>query len=673
MRKLSPSEWHKISSDQWILNTIEFGYEIEFCSKPIQRFLVKEISFSVEEADIVSLEVQKLLDKGAINRAVPRVDQFISNIFLVPKKDGSKRPVINLRQLNDHVSYYHFKQENLVSVCDLIQKNDYLCSIDLTDAYFSIGIHESCRHFLRFTWKGELFEFKVLAFGLASAPRVFTKVLKPVYAFFRQHGIRCIYYIDDSLNMNQDVDVCRRNTEDMVTKLENLGFSINFKKSVLVPAKRIVFFGLILDSELFRVFLTPEKLEKIISFGNFILKKDKITIRALSSFIGLIVHACYGVAVGRLHYRTLEREKVLALQLNAKNFDADITLSCDSKAEIQWWVQNLNVVNGKPIRPQAIDCWIETDASLLGWGTKYDDKCTGGRWSIEESFNHINYLELLAIWFSLKSFFDKESNLHIGIKSDSVTAIAFVNDQGGMSSSLLNKLAIDIWNWCFKRNLFITAQFIPGIENVSADKMSRNFSDSKEWQLKPDIFIRICNHFCIKPDIDLFASRLNHQLPVFVSWSYDPQASNTDAFTIPWSLYKPYIFPPYNLIGKIVQKILCDKVDRALLVVPFWPTQNWFPLLMSILISLPARIPQYRDLLKMPHSGELHPLHSKMHLIGCVVSGRDLLISEFRESLQMLSPSHGGQELSNNTNWHGKNTLFGVIRGKKIPFVRLKR
>ena len=87
------------------------------------------------------------------------------------------------------------------------------------------------------------YEFQVLCFGLASAPRVFTKVLKPVYAFFCKLGIRCIYYIDDSLNMEQDFDKCKDNTNIMVQKLDDLGYRINRKKSVLIPTKCIVFFN----------------------------------------------------------------------------------------------------------------------------------------------------------------------------------------------------------------------------------------------------------------------------------------------------------------------------------------------------------------------------------------------------------------------------------------------
>ena len=111
-----------------------------------------------------------------------------------------------------------------------------------------------------------------------------------------------------------------------------------------------------------------------------------------------------------------------------------------------------------------------------------------------------------------------------------------------------------MWNWCFKRNLIISAQYIPGIENVYADSLSRKFSDSTEWMLKSEIFERICDQF-FKPDIDLFASRLNKQLNKFVSWNFDPEAYHVDAFTMSWSMFRPYIFPPFKFIVRIINKI----------------------------------------------------------------------------------------------------------------------
>lgn len=672
MRKLNFYEWVRITNDQWVLDTVLNGYQIEFSVFPRFSSFMNEIKFSPNEAEIVSQEIDKLLFKGAIKKVDPVQGQFISNLFLVPKKDGSLRPVINLKNLNLFVDYQHFKQENLSFVFDIIQKDDFLTSIDLTDAYFSISIHDDFKKFLRFTWKGDILEFQVLSFGLACAPRVFTKILKPVFAFFRKFGIRCVFYIDDSLHMNQNFVDCQKETDFMVNKIDDLGFRVNRKKSVLSPTKRIIFFGLIIDTEVFKVFLTDEKIERIISLGTLILKQRNITIRCLSSFIGLIVHAFYAITLGPLHYRNLERNKNDELVCSNGDYDSNMLVSEYSVREITWWIDNVKLQNGKLIRPNPIDCWIDTDASLKGWGCRYEKFMIGGRWSVEEATHHINFLELLAIFLSLKAFFKDKRSLHIGIHSDNAVSVAYINDMGGMASLELDNLALEIWSWCTDRDLFLTAQYIPGSENFDADHMSRNFSDSTEWKLKTEIFDRLCAHF-FNPDVDLFASRLNFQLPRFASWSFDPLASFTDAFTFSWSTLQPYIFPPFSLLGRILSKIMNDEVEKAILVVPFWPTQNWFPSLANSLISLPVRLPRHSDLLQQPHSGEPHPLQRTLNLIGCCVSGRLSLVREFQRHLQMSSLAHGEPQLSDSINIRGGSMYFGAVSERLIPFVRLKR
>ena len=168
-------------------------------------------------------------------------------------------------------------------------------------------------------------------------------------------------------------------------------------------------------------------------------------------------------------------------------------------------------MNEKSIRKGPIDFFIETDASKNGWGACFNGKFAGGRWSSLESTNHINFLELFAIFLALKSFFSSNTMYHhIGIKSDNSSAVAYINNMGGMTSQFMDQLAIDIWNWCTDHHLFISAQYLPGVLNSNADFMSRVFSDNCERALKRGIFIRICNHFYI-PDIDLFASRLNNK------------------------------------------------------------------------------------------------------------------------------------------------------------------
>lgn len=116
----------------------------------------------------------------------------------------------------------------------------------------------------------------------------------------------------------------------------------------------------------------------------------------------------------------------------------------------------------------------------------------------------------------------------------SVSAISYVNNMGGMESISMNQLAKEIWQWCIKRDIFVSASFIPGTLNIHADYSSRNFSDSTEWMLKRKIFLRLCKQ-CFHPDVDLFASRLNCQVESFVSWFPHPGTWRYDAFSFCWS------------------------------------------------------------------------------------------------------------------------------------------
>ena len=664
--------WQKYTKDPWLLNTVS-GYEIEFCEKPFQLKIPQQINFSAEQKSIVNQEIEELLNKGAIEFSQWEQDQFISNIFVVPKSNGKYRPIINLKSLNSFVQYEHFKQETFNIVLDLIQENDFFTSIDLQDAYFAVPIHKDYRKFLKFSWNGQLFSFSCLPFGLSSAPKIFTKILRPIYAWFRQHCIRCSYYIDDSLNMDQNSQKCSENTHTMVSVLESLGFTINKKKSVLVPVQTIIFFGFVVDSVQFMVFLTKEKVQKIIDFANFLLDTSSLTVRQLASFIGLIINTFFAVLEAPLHYRNLERDKILGLKVGG-NFDTTITLSDQAKQELLWWKINVQQKNGKRIRPCKIEFVCKTDASSFGWGS-YDvdsGKEANGRWNQHEKQFSINYLELLAIFYALQSLYSSLRKRHIEIQSDNVSAVSYINDMGGMNSRKMDLLAHNIWDWCVSKDIFISAIHVPGLSNVRADFLSRHFSDSTEWGLKRQIFERICKQYFL-PDIDLFASRLNKQINTFVSWFPEPGAYKNDAFSFSWNGLSPYIFAPFNMIGKVVNKIIQDEVERAILIAPLWRSQAWFPLLLENLISYPIRLPCHRDLLTLPHNKDrVHPLAKKLKMVAVMLSGNSLKVKAFQNQLLRLSSTHGGKEQENNTVWPGTNGIYGVLLGVSIPLVRLK-
>ena len=180
----------------------------------------------------ISEEIVELLSKGAIEEIQPGPQSFISQIFLVEKKDGGFHPVINLKRLNHHVRTEHFKMEGLCILPSLIQQDDWMVKLDLKDAYLQVPIHPSQHHLLQFQWQRKTYQFKYLPFGLSTAPQVFTKLLKPVVGFLLQMGIQLIIYLDDILILHQAKDQLELLVPQVCQLFEALGPLRNKKKSM---------------------------------------------------------------------------------------------------------------------------------------------------------------------------------------------------------------------------------------------------------------------------------------------------------------------------------------------------------------------------------------------------------------------------------------------------------
>lgn len=192
------TNWTEVTSDQTLLRMIGSGYKLHFESNPCNFCSRSEISFNIHEEQIIDALLEKFLTKKVIEVTNHVVGEVISHIFIRPKSDGSYRLILNLRNLNEHIEYIHFKMETLQSVLRLVRLNCFFAKIDLKDAYYSVPIAEESRKYLRFTWKGVLYQYTSLANGLCSAPRIWTKLMKPVFSTLRKQSHINSIYIDDA-------------------------------------------------------------------------------------------------------------------------------------------------------------------------------------------------------------------------------------------------------------------------------------------------------------------------------------------------------------------------------------------------------------------------------------------------------------------------------------------
>ena len=179
---------------------------------------------------------------------------------------------------------------------------------------------------------------------------------------------------------------------------------------------------------------------------------------------------------------------------------------------------------------------------------------------------------------ALQSFAREKANIHVTLMMDNTTAVTCVSKMGTSHSVQCNAVTKEIWQLGIKRNIWLSAAYIPGKTNIEADEESRRENQDTEWLLNPDILSDALDRLDVKPEIDLFASRLNRQFPRYVSYKPDLDAEAVNAFTMSWSDVTFCAFPPFCIIPSVLQKIIKDRA-RGILVVPDWPSQPWYPIL----------------------------------------------------------------------------------------------
>ena len=139
-----------------------------------------------------------MLAKGAIEQSSGGAG-FYSSIFVFPKCTGGLQPILNLKHFNHYMHIPSFKMPTIRHVWQLIQHGDYAFSIDLQDAYLHIPIVKHHHHFLQFVWHNVPYQWKVLPFGLATAPQVLTALTVLILFLCHSKDFHIVIYLDNIL------------------------------------------------------------------------------------------------------------------------------------------------------------------------------------------------------------------------------------------------------------------------------------------------------------------------------------------------------------------------------------------------------------------------------------------------------------------------------------------
>lgn len=284
--------------------------------------------------------------------------------------------------------------------------------------------------------------------------------------------------------------------------------------------KRCTYLGFVIDTEKYTVELTEEKRQKLHQEVSCFIQRPSCQIRDFAQLIGSLVATCPGVPYGLLYWKELERQKSLALFGTNHDYDEYMLVTDEVRTDLGWWKKAvLNYSN--PIKTRRFSTEIFTDASTIGWKASSEGISTGGFWFPKERKEHINFLELSAVFLALKSFANQQRDCEILLRVDNTTAISYKNKMGGVRIPKFNKLAKQICQ-CESRRLWIEASYIASKDNKEADRESRINNIDTEWEmLAEDAYCQITSELGI-PQVDLFASRINKKCDRYCSWDRDP-------------------------------------------------------------------------------------------------------------------------------------------------------
>ncbi len=640
--------WESITDSEWVLSIVKNGYFIELMHPPpltgVRRTSMKPDTRAVMDGEVVDLQ-----EKGAVV-PVPSGQEgsgFYSTYFSVPKKDGGSRPILNLKPFNKAVNKKEkFKMETLPSIAQTLEQGCWMVSVDLKDAYFHVSIHPSHRQFLRFVWSGVHLQYVTLPFGLTSAPKVFTKTLSPVVMALRALGVKVYAYLDDLLIVGSSVEEVSHSLFLTIQYLTRAGFVLNIKKSDLKPTQSLIYLGTSFRSDLGKIVLPEARQQALVTAATAAQRVGSyFTARTWQVLMGHMAAAMATVRNALFYMRPLQwfYNKEMVNHSDEKGHRDMTHLIMSTRVllpTLQWWSNLDNLNQGMPFAQAPPSATVTTDASLEGWGGHV--KVNGSEeipmfsdvWTEQESQLSINFLELLAIRLTLELMTSDLQGRHVLVECDNTTAVSYVKRQGGVRSWRLYQESRLLHQWAFKHNVLFTAVHRRGIHNQLADFLSRNRPDPLEWSIHEGLLRRV---FALwgTPLIDVFASPQNHRLPLWYSTQPHPQSLGTNSLSHSWLGFKIYAFPPLNLIQRTLLKIKSERVEEAIVILPFWPGRLWYNLLTTMAVTQPIMFPLRKDLLsqKLADVGTVyHPRLRTLHLTAWKLTGASGSGEGFRDA-----------------------------------------
>ena len=572
--------WRDIGTNSEILHVIEHGYSIPFISVPPAVHLSNNRS-ALAHSDFVVSEIFNLISTGRVMEVFEK--PAVINPLTVSVEPTKKRLILDCRHINKYIFKEHVKFDDWKVMLDYVRKGGYMFKFDIKQGYHHIEINSEHTTFLGFSWVIDgverYFVYLVLAFGISSAPRIFTKVMRCLIKYWRSRAIKIACYIDDGAGFEEDKGLASWKSDFVRESLLRSGFVANIPKSVWDPVQSLVWLGFQIDLVDFSLRVTDRRAGELLALiDGILLGMPYTTARRLSSLAGTIISTNLVLGdITRLKtrhlYRVIESAQTWDGRLRVNNFSLI--------QEIIFWKFNFGRYNKRFLSDYEVPfLLVASDASDTGIAAHVvpseGRKVAYRNLSVEEEATGSTERELLAVVNGITGLRDLLKGRHVIWQTDNYAASIIVG--AGSAKPHLHELAEKLYNLCEEYRVVLRARWIPREWNEEADALSKAY-DYDDWVVSSEAFGRISDRW--GPfTIDRFASAKNSKLRRFNSKFYCEETEHVDALSISWAGENNYVVPPVTLVSRVLMHMRSSACN-GLIFVPRWPSAAFWPFLVD--------------------------------------------------------------------------------------------
>lgn len=656
----------------WIQNKVWFKKKehiIDRSARNASAVIPGSKGFDEDKFAFLDGKIEELLKCSAIEELPEGVlPDVLTRLSLAPKPGGGKDPwriIMDMRPENDRHYSKVVRMEHLAHFPSVFASELLLFSLDLKSAYFSVSVDERLARTMGFEWRGKYYKFKCLPFGFKLAPYVFVKIGRQVVKKWRDQGpgnwksrfvewtgehsghagVPCMLYIDDSAGGHRDFgfSVWMRNA--MMLELEQLGFSLSAKGSLL-PFPQLEFLGMLahLASPTPSWFLPERKAKVLVALAEDLVRSHaegkQVLCRMAAKCVGKLVSASRAVPISKILFREINACIYASKQ---PDWGGYIDLSDGAITDLLWIVKCFMRWNGEcsPIWLQSmvetVDCALVQDAGprAIGFSVRGVEGITtvdapmglpteGGKSTelaqamqevanrqlhsfestsgtieltdLEADMHHV-HKELLGVLLAITSRRWELKDKRVCVLVDATTSVAYITNWGGPSMTC-NRLVRKIWGLCATFNIrIVQVSHVAGSVMITSgvDALSRPFRFARgkeagrdDWRLVASCFAQLQDLLGVVFTVDRMATRANKRCKQFCSnSSVDPECFGDSAFSVDWRVDRfghpaiNYCFPPFSLIQRVVEHVK-ECQTWVTIVIPWWPSQHWWVKLVAV-------------------------------------------------------------------------------------------